>query len=96
MHTPTADNEYGNGSQVDQSVARKAQQKPEGKMEETETAAAAEALGVLAETRSDRWCLVERSGFGVRCRYAAIIFSFAIGIASRKVCIGVLPKHQRP
>jgi hypothetical protein len=27
---------------------------------------------------------------------AAIIFSFVIGIASRKVCIGVLPKHQRP
>ena len=50
---------------------------------------------VLAETRSDRRCLVERSGFGV-CRYAAIIFSFTIGIASRKVCIGVLPKHQRP
>jgi hypothetical protein len=23
---------------------------------------------VLAETRSDSWCLVERSGFGVRCR----------------------------
>jgi hypothetical protein len=32
-----------NGSQVDQGVARKAQQEPEGKMEETETAAAAEA-----------------------------------------------------
>ena len=51
---------------------------------------------VLAETRSDRRCLVERSGFGVRRRQAAIIFSFVIGIASRKVCIGVLPKHQRP
>jgi len=25
-------------------------------------------LIVLAETRSDRWCLVERSSFGVRCR----------------------------
>jgi RNA-directed DNA polymerase len=24
-------------------------------------------LHVLAETRPDRWCLVERSGFGVRC-----------------------------
>jgi hypothetical protein len=23
---------------------------------------------VLAGTRSDSWCLVERSGFGVRCR----------------------------
>jgi hypothetical protein len=27
---------------------------------------------------------------------AAIIFSFVIGIASRNVCIGVFPKHQRP
>jgi phage terminase small subunit len=27
---------------------------------------------------------------------AAIIFSLAMGMASRKVCIGVLPKHQRP
>ena len=51
---------------------------------------------VLAGTRSDRGCLVERSGFGVRCRQAAIIFSLVIGIASRNVCIGVLPKHQRP
>ena len=51
---------------------------------------------VLAETRSDSWCLVERSGFVVRRDQAAIIFSLAIGIASRKVCIGVLPKHQRP
>jgi hypothetical protein len=25
------------------------------------------ALSVLAGTRSDSWCLVERSGFGVRC-----------------------------
>jgi hypothetical protein len=32
----------------------------------------------------------------VRRDQAAIIFSFAIGMASRKVCIGVLPKHQRP
>jgi hypothetical protein len=29
-------------------------------------------------------------------RQAAMIFSFARGIVSRKVCIGVLPKHQRP
>jgi hypothetical protein len=36
---------YPNGSQVDQGVARKAQQEPEGEMEETETAVAAEALG---------------------------------------------------
>jgi transposase len=34
-------------------------------------------LKVLAETRSDIWCLVERSGFGVGCDQAAIIFSFA-------------------
>jgi hypothetical protein len=54
------------------------------------------ALFVLAGTRSDSWCLVERSGFGVRCRQAAIIFSFVIGIASKNVCIGFLPKHQRP
>ena len=40
---------------------------------------------VLAGTRSDSWCLVERSGFCVRCRQAAIIFFFVIGIASRKV-----------
>jgi hypothetical protein len=51
---------------------------------------------VLAGTRSDSRCLVERSGFVVRRDQAAIIFSFAIGMASRKVCIGVLPKHQRP
>src|ERR1700731_2415028 len=51
---------------------------------------------VLAETRSDRQCLIERSDFGVRRCQAAIIFSFVIGIASRNVCIGVLPKHQRP
>jgi len=39
---------------------------------------------------------VERSGFVSVCRQATIIFSFVIGIASKKVCIGVLPKHQRP
>jgi hypothetical protein len=32
----------------------------------------------------------------VACGYAAMSFSFANGSASRKVCIGVLPKHQRP
>ena len=32
-----------NGKEVDQGVARKAQQEPEGEMEGTETAAAAEA-----------------------------------------------------
>jgi hypothetical protein len=51
---------------------------------------------VLAGTRSDSQCMVERSGFVVRRDQAAIIFSFAMGMASRKVCIGVLPKHQRP
>ena len=34
--------------------------------------------------------------FCLICDQAAIIFSFAMGMASRKVCIGVLPKHQRP
>jgi hypothetical protein len=34
---------YTNGKEVDQGVARKAQQEPEGEMEGTETAAAAEA-----------------------------------------------------
>ena len=29
-------------------------------------------------------------------RTAAMSFSFASGSASRKLCIGVLPKHQRP
>ena len=33
-----------NGKEVDQGFARKAQQEPEGEMEGTETAAAAEAL----------------------------------------------------
>jgi len=32
----------------------------------------------------------------VRPDQAAIIFSFASGTASKKVCIGVLPKHHRP
>src|SRR5262245_54188157 len=45
-------------------------------------------LGLAANPQSRKaalaGCLLERSGFGVRCRYAAIIFSFAIGIASRK------------
>jgi hypothetical protein len=35
---------YTNGKEVDQGVARKAQQEPEGEMEGTETAAAEEAL----------------------------------------------------
>ena len=32
----------------------------------------------------------------VRRHAAGSIFSLANGKASRKVCIGVLPKHQRP
>src|SRR5215469_2109111 len=32
----------------------------------------------------------------VVCGHAAMSFSIARGSASRKVCIGVLPKHQRP
>ena len=52
--------------------------------------------GVVAWTLSDSW----RPEIG-RSRLsegdqAAIIFSLARGMASRKVCIGVLPKHQRP
>ena len=47
-----------------------------------------------------RLCLTvvpgELSGVGIRGGQAAIIFSCAMGLASRKVCIGVLPKHQRP
>ena len=43
---------------------------------------------------SDAW--FEQSGFSVRDDQAAIIFSFIIGIVSRKVCNGVLPKHHRP
>ncbi|MGA8590906.1 MAG: hypothetical protein WB803_16705, partial [Pseudolabrys sp.] len=50
--------------------------------------------GVLAGTRSDSWCLVERSGFGVRCRQAAIIFSFVIGIASRPFLVVLDPRVQ--
>ena len=50
-------------------------------------------LFVLAETRSDRRCLwfsgKDLLSDAVRL---AIIFSFAIGIASRNVCIGVFPK----
>ena len=37
-------NRASNGIQVDQGVARKAKQKPEGEMEGTKTAAASEAL----------------------------------------------------
>jgi len=36
---------------VDQSVARKAQQEPEGEMEETQTAAAAEALAYRSRSQ---------------------------------------------
>jgi hypothetical protein len=40
---------YYNGKEVDQGIARKAQQEPEGEMEGTETAAAAEATQALAQ-----------------------------------------------
>ena len=33
---------------------------------------------------------------GKACLCCARKFKFVIGIASRNVCIGVLPKHQRP
>ena len=36
------------------------------------------------------------AGVAVVRGQAAMSFSFARGSASRKVCIGVLPKHQRP
>ena len=52
-------------------------------------------FGIICN-RSDRQCLIERPDFGVRRCQAAIVFSFVIGIASRNICIGVLPKHQRP
>jgi hypothetical protein len=41
---PLYDGKEVNGKEVDQGFARKAQQEPKGKMEGTETAAAAEAL----------------------------------------------------
>jgi hypothetical protein len=50
----------------------------------------------IAETRSYSRVPVERWGLPSDVDQAAIIFSFVIGNASRKVCIGVLPKHQRP
>jgi hypothetical protein len=46
---PCGSNEYANGSQVDQSFSRKAQQEPEGELEETETAAAeASSVGEIS------------------------------------------------
>src|SRR5689334_443234 len=51
---------------------------------------------VLAETRPDsRWWRFDPAEPVIHSQ-AAISFSFANGSASRKVCIGVLPKHQRP
>jgi IstB-like ATP binding protein len=38
----------------------------------------------------------ERSGIAVRRDQAAMVFCLVIGMASRKVCIGVFPKHHRP
>src|ERR1051325_2228903 len=57
---------------------------------------AAIASGVLAETRPDSRCWRFDPAEPVIHSQAAISFSFANGSASRKVCIGVLPKHQRP
>jgi hypothetical protein len=42
-------NRVCNGSQVDQGLAGKAQQEPEGEMEETETSGAAEAPAYLID-----------------------------------------------
>jgi hypothetical protein len=55
-----------------------------------------QGLRVLAETRSDSWCLSSDPVLLSGVDQAAIIFSFVIGNASRKVCTGVLPKHRRP
>ena len=52
--------------------------------------------GVLAKTRPDSRCWLFDRAEPVIHSQAAISFSFARGSASRKVCIGVLPKHQRP
>src|SRR3954469_5383229 len=59
------------------------------------------APGLQAKSCSS-WNLIGQlasGGWSVRlsdCDQAAINFSLASGVASRKVCIGVLPKHQRP
>jgi hypothetical protein len=45
---------------------------------------------------SFRHALIERSGFGVPCHQAAIIFSFVMGIASRKNLHRGFAEHQRP
>jgi hypothetical protein len=55
-----------------------------------------DASDVLAETRPDSRCWLFDRAEPVVHSQAAISFSFARGSASRKVCIGVLPKHQRP
>jgi hypothetical protein len=48
-------------------------------------------LGVLAEPRSDSLRLLSDRVLLSDVDQAAIIFSLVIDIASRKVCIGVLP-----
>jgi SAM-dependent methyltransferase len=53
-------------------------------------------LLVIVETWSERGCWLIESSVTVAGGHAAMIFSFARGRASRKVSIGVLPKHQRP
>ena len=50
----------------------------------------------LAETRSDSRCLLSDQVLLSDVDQVAIIFSFVIGNSSSKVCIGFLPKHQRP
>jgi len=54
------------------------------------------SLCVIVETWSDRGCWLIESSVTVAGGHAVMIFSFARGRASRKVSIGVLPKHQRP
>ena len=55
-----------------------------------------------AKLRCSSWHLIGQLASGDRSvppvgyDQAAIIFSLASGVASRKVCIGVLPKHHRP
>ena len=51
---------------------------------------------VVAGTWSDSWRLEIGRSHLSDADQAAIIFSCASGMASRKVCMGVLPKHQRP
>jgi hypothetical protein len=51
---------------------------------------------ICREFRVSRKVVRKVNRLGCRLGHAAMSFSFASGSASRKVCIGVLPKHQRP